>query len=340
MINLKSLTYDALKDFVHELGWEEYRAQQIFSWIWQKGVSDLNKFTNLSKPKRALLSSKSFISELKLIRKEISKDGTEKFLFQLNDENNIESVFIPEKERRTVCVSTQVGCPLRCEICYTGKMGFIRNLEFYEICDQVLQIQKITKKRITNVVFMGMGEPFLNFDESLKAVEILNSDFGLNIGARKITVSTAGIVEGIKRLADSPLQVKLAISLNSGDNEIRNFLMPINRKYPLEVLLKAIKDYTKKKQKRVTFEYVLIKGINEKKKDAKRLIQLLKNIPCKINLISFNPLPGSHFQPPDYLAIIQFRDWLYPYLPAVTIRNSKGSDILAGCGQLRSAFDR
>ncbi len=334
MIDLKSLTFPQLQEFVKNLGWEQYRAQQIFTWIWQKGITDINLMTNLAKLKREQLQKQAYISALKLIERKESQDRAQKFLFKLEDGHNIESVYIPESDRKTVCVSTQVGCALKCVICYTGKIGFTRNLKFSEIADQILQVQILVGERISNVVFMGMGEPFLNYDEVLKAIETINSDFGLNIGARRITVSTSGIVERIYDFADFPLQAKLAISLNAATDELRNELMPINKKYPLKELIKAVKYYVHKKKKRVTFEYVLIKGINDRPQDVRALVNLLKGIPCKINLIPFNSYPKSKFFSPDLSAMQNFADMLYPELPAVTIRKSRGQEILAACGQL------
>ncbi len=332
--NLKSLTFNQLSNLITALGWEDYRAQQIFSWIWQKGITDINQMTNLSKQKRELLKKDYYISALKLIEHKQALDGTQKFLFELKDGNKIESVYIPEGKRRTVCVSVQVGCPLQCAICYTGKIGFIRNLKFYEIVDQLVQVQLLTKERITNVVFMGMGEPFLNYDESLKAIEVINSDFGLNIGARHITISSVGIVERIYDFVEFPLQVKLAISLNATSDKIRNKIMPINKRYPLEKLFSAIRYYTSKKKKRVTFEYVLIKDVNDRPQDIIRLQKLIGKIPCKINIIPFNPFPGSLYQSPSLEETKTFVEKLYPKLLCVTIRKSKGTDILAACGQL------
>lgn len=334
MTNLKSYTFAQIKELVKELGWEEYRAAQIFTWIWQKGINDIDEMTNLAKPKRELLKEKYYISQLKLSTTQQAPDHTQKFLFILADNHNIESVYIPELHRKTVCVSTQVGCALGCKICYTGQIGFKRNLKFFEIADQVLQVQMITQQKLTNVVFMGMGEPLLNYDECLKAVEILNSDFGLNIGARKITISTVGITDKIYEYAKFPLQVKLAISLNGADDKTRNYLMPITKKYPLKELIEAIRYYTKIKRKRVTFEYVLVKGINDQIQDAAKLRKLIVAIPCKINLIPFNPFPGGELKSPDKTEVEKFAEILYPGLPAVTIRKSKGAEILAGCGQL------
>ncbi|OYD14028.1 23S rRNA (adenine(2503)-C(2))-methyltransferase RlmN [candidate division WOR-3 bacterium JGI_Cruoil_03_51_56] len=340
MTDLKSLTQEQLKKLCQELGWQDYRSKQIFSWLWQKNATDIQEMTNLSKEKRNLLASGYYIGQLKPERTARDKDGTRKFTFRLKRDNIIESVFIPGKDRKTVCISTQVGCKLGCKFCYTAKMGFKRNLEWHEIAGQVLAIRKLVNQRITNVVFMGMGEPFLNYDATIEAIKALNSDFGINIGARRITVSTSGIPEAIRRYSRFPLQSKLAISLNASDNETRSMLMPVNRKYPLEKLIPAVREFTQIKNKRVTFEYVLIDGINNRKKDIRQLANLLKAIPCKINLIPFNPFPGTEFCAPPFRSVEDFAEALYPLLPAVTIRKSRGSSILAACGQLAGTTTR
>lgn len=334
MKNLKAFTISELGHWIEKMDWEKYRTQQIFTWIWQKGINEINLMTNLSKPKREQLARDYYISKLKLVETKQAKDHAQKFLFALEDNHKIETVFIPETSRKTVCVSTQVGCGLGCHICYTAQIGFIRNLKFYEIADQILQVQILTKQRISNVVFMGMGEPFLNYAECLKAIETINSDFGLKIGARRITVSTSGIVDRIYDFTDFALQAKLAISLNSAIDQTRNELMPINKKYPLAELIKAIRYYIEKKKKRVTFEYVVIKGVNDRAQDVKALTKLLYGIACKINLIPFNSYPGSKYHSPTIEEIEAFAEKLYPNLPAVTIRKSRGQEILAACGQL------
>lgn len=338
VMNLKTLSFEELRNLFKDLGLEEYRATQVFSWLWKKGVADFDAMTNLSKKLRKKLKNQFYIGSLKCGKVETALDKTKKFLFRLEDNNYIESVFIPDAKRTTVCVSTHVGCPIGCKFCYTGKIGFKRNLAAWEISDQVLQIQKLVTTPISNVVFMGMGEPFLNYEESLKAVEILNHDLGLNIGARKITVSTVGIVPKIYEFADFPLQAKLAISLNAADDRTRNSLIPVNKKYPLEAILTGVRYYIQRRNKRVTFEYLLLKNITDRKLDAINLLKLLKGIPCKINLIPFNPFPESGFQPPEPESVERFAELLYPKLPAVTIRKSRGSEILAGCGQLGGRF--
>jgi 23S rRNA (adenine2503-C2)-methyltransferase len=363
LINLKALDLPSLEAFVAELGYESYRTNQIFAWIWQKGVRDIDLMTNLAKARREELKAKACVSAVKEVKRTEAEDGTAKFLFELEDGLRIESVFIPDPPRRTVCVSTQVGCALGCDICYTGQQGFRRNLKFYEIADQVLHVgllvgatsqsrpdviaSEARQSRgpgpqppvITNVVMMGMGEPMLNLDEVLKAADLINSDLALKIGARHITISTAGIPGGIRRLADHPKQFKLAVSLNATDDKPRERLMPINRAYPLEQLFAAIRYYTEKTRKRVTFEYVLIKGINDTLADARRLIKLLKHVPCKINLIPFNACPNRDYRSPSRESVEAFAQILYPELPAVTTRRSKGAGIRAACGQLSGQAD-
>lgn len=291
--------------------------------------------TDISKALRERLSKEAFIPIHKLIKKEKSSDGAVKFLFELLDGERIESVFIPEGDRRTVCVSTQVGCPLGCIFCRTSLVGFKRNLEWWEIVEQVRAVREEIKERITNVVFMGMGEPFLNYEHVLNALRMLNNvKYGLGIGARKLTVSTVGIVPEIKKFAEVKEQFKLAVSLNATTDEVRSYLMPINKRYPLYSLLDALRYYYEKKRKRITFEYVLIKGVNDKDEDAKRLGRIARSIPSKINLIPYNPCDELPFSPPDDNDIHRFYEILYPFNITVTIRWSKGRDIKAACGQL------
>jgi 23S rRNA (adenine2503-C2)-methyltransferase len=348
MTDLKSLDLPALEKFVAGLGWEKYRARQIFTWIWQRAVSDFDAMTDIAKPRRAELKEKTTISVLKPVGTIRAGDGTTKFAFELEDGLRIESVFIPEPPRRTVCVSSQVGCALGCDLCFTGQAGFRRDLRFHEIADQALQASRLAASDLsdrsdksdriapvlTNVVLMGMGEPMLNLDEVLKACEIINSDLALKIGARHITISTAGIPDGIRRLADHPKQFKLAVSLNATNDETRDRLMPVNRRYPMAEVFEAIRYYTGKTHKRVTFEYVLIRGTNDAPADAQRLIHLLRYIPCKINLIPFNFCPNRDYQRPTPESVEAFAAILYPDLPAVSIRKSKGAEIQAACGQL------
>lgn len=334
-LDLKDCTFSRLEAEFAKLDLPGFRARQVFRWLWQKGVKDTSEMTDIAKPLRERLAEHYRISNLK-IRSRIgsSKEGAIKHLFELADGEQIESVWLRDDPRRTVCVSTQVGCSLACGFCRTGQMGFRRNLTSAEIADQVLTIAKGQSERITNVVFMGMGEPFLNYEASLDAARILNHDLGLNIGARKITISTVGIVPGIRSFAQEPEQFKLAVSLNAADQETRERLMPVAQRYPLNQLIPAVRDYVESKGKRVTFEYVMLRNVNDSKKDANNLITLLAGIGCKINLIPLNPYPGCEFEPPSSEHVSRFMKWIMPHLPTVTLRKSLGSAILAGCGQL------
>ncbi len=334
--NLKDLTIEELKQFCLGKGLEPYRAQQIFRWIWKKGSNRIADITTISRIQRTLLDEYASIETLRELKVQRSKDRSVKFLFGLPDAHSVETMYIPTKKRKTVCVSTQVGCALKCAICNTGKSGFKRNLGAWEIADQVRKVESYTGKRITNVVLMGMGEPLLNYENTLRAVRMLNDDMGMNIGARKITVSTAGIIPGIHALAKETIQVKLAVSLNAATDAKRDSLMPINKKYNLRKLMDALDQYYTHKGKRITFEYVIIKGINDSFSDAKALAEITKRVPCKINVIPCNPVPGTRFFPPDSNRVKRFIEFLYPIAPSVTLRESRGRDISGACGQLRS----
>ncbi|MCL6466543.1 MAG: 23S rRNA (adenine(2503)-C(2))-methyltransferase RlmN [candidate division WOR-3 bacterium] len=334
MTDIKSFTLEQLIQYGEKCGWEKYRARQLFLWLYQKNATSFDEMTNLSKNFRQELSKQFYISNLSPIRILSSPDSTVKLTFALQDDNIIESVLLFDQNRRTVCVSTQVGCPLNCRICATAKLGFKRNLKWFEIVEQIQALIRQTNTTPTNIVFMGMGEPLLNLDEVLEAVKTINSDYGLKIGARRITISTAGIPDGIYRLAQFPLQIRLAVSLNATNDQTRSMIMPINKRYPLKILFEAIRAYYAQTHRRITFEYVLLDGINNLPEDISRLVRLLEGIPCKINLIPFNPFPGSPFRPPTPAAVKRFALALYPHLPTVTIRKSKGGKILAGCGQL------
>lgn len=330
-----------MEGFLQKLGETKYRAKQIAKWVFQKGISDFDLMTNISKRVRELLKSKTYISKLKLIIKQKTKiDQTEKYLFELEDKERIETVLIKEKRRNTLCISTQVGCKLNCAFCATGKMGFKRNLTFGEIVDQIIQVKNLipSREKIDNIVMMGMGEPLLNYENVIKATEIITSELGLSISAKKITLSTCGIIPQIKKLAKENLKVKLAISLNATTDQTRNKLMPINKKYPLSKLLSTVKSYAIDTKRRITFEYILIGDVNDSDEDALRLAKLIRGIPCKINLIAYNPIVSIEFEKPSKERIEKFRDILYPRCPAVIIRKSKGEDIGAACGQLRGDY--
>ncbi len=338
MRNIKSFSFDELVKEVADIGLERYRAIQIFSWLWKHGVTDFEGMTNLSKSLRRQLSGSFYIGTLKKLKEKHGDDGTVKFLFELEDGESIESVFIPESSRKTICVSTQVGCPLGCVFCASSRIGFRRNLLAWEIIEQIISIKFLLNTDVSNVVFMGIGEPFLNLTEVLKAIAIINSPDALNIGARHITVSTAGVVDGIMALSQSPSRIKLAISLNATTDALRSHLMPINRKYPLKSLFKAVRAYARRQKVRVSFEYILIDGVNDKKADALRLAKLVRGIPCKVNLIPLNEIPDVSLHRSPDSRILDMIDRLKPYPVTLTLRKSKGSEIMAGCGQLRGGY--
>jgi 23S rRNA (adenine2503-C2)-methyltransferase len=333
-VRLKTLDKSGLSEWIDSIGEKPYRGRQLWSWMYGKGASSFDDMTDLSKAFRLKLAD---LAELETLRLERETDsgltGTRKFLWECGDGVRIETVFIPDADRRTVCVSSQAGCALGCAFCATGGMGFIRNLESWEIVEQVLGSRRITGIRPTNIVVMGMGEPFLNYENVLKAMDVLSDPAGPAIGHRRITISTAGIVPGIRRFTREGRPYKLAISLNATADAIRSKIMPVNRTYPMAGLLSAVKEYTGKTGKRVTFEYVLIRNVNDSMEDAERLLKLLKNLPCKVNLIPFNPGAGK-FQRPDDGRVSAFLEAIKPLASPVIVRMSRGTDISAACGQL------
>jgi len=346
--NLKGLSLAELQIFVEELGEKKYRAVQLYRWLYANAAQSFDEMTDISKDFRKVLSQISYISNLQLVAQNVSIDSTIKYLFKLNDDLAIESVLIPstkksseEEKRLTLCVSTQVGCPLDCKFCATGIMGFTRNLTAGEIVDQVIQVQQNSQKRITNLVYMGMGEPMLNYENVMKSIDIINDDNGLNIGARHITISTAGYADKIRQLADEERPVKLALSLHSLDNEKRTRLMPITKKYSVDELIKALEYYYHKTRRRPTFEYILFAGFNDTTADVKSFIKLSRRIPCKVNLIPFHSIAfmypsgiGTSLKPTPAPRIEAFADALRKTDITVMVRGSSGQDINAACGQL------
>lgn len=333
-ITVVGLTLEEMEQLMTSIGQPIYRGHQLFNWVYQKGINRFDEMTNFAKPLRQRLVDLAEIRHVMIENQIDSPDGqTTKFLFRLRDGLHIESVWMIEGKRRTICLSSQVGCALGCRFCATGKMGFKRNLNAGEIVDQLLAIQRIIGQTATNVVIMGMGEPLLNYDEVIRACEIISHDKGIAIGKRKITISTAGIVPTIKRFADEGQRFKLAISLNAVDNESRSQLMPINKKYPLPDLLEAARYYAAKSRYRVTFEYILLAGQNDQPQHAQQLARLLSGLKCKINIIPYNPT-DDHFKAPTEQVI---NDFIKPFLKmnvVVSVRRSKGVDIGAACGQL------
>ena len=324
-----------VEDLVSKYGWEPYRAQQIVSWVYLKGVTDFDAMANLPRKMRDELKHIAYVSSLTPLRLLTSKDGTRKYLFVLQDGMEIETVVIPEKKHLTICLSTQLGCALRCRFCNTGRLGLIRNLTTAEILNQLEAVLRDFGDRegLKNIVFMGMGEPLANYEAVLKTLEIILHPFGFNFSHRRVTLSTAGLIPELRRLG-SENPVNLAISLNAADNQTRTFLMPINRRYPLEALLTACKEYPLPSRKRITFEYVLIAGVNDAPRDAHTLARLLQNMRGKINLIPLNEHPGTEFKKPTAAVIEAFLDILLSHGYTVTVRESGGQDIMAACGQL------
>lgn len=343
--DLKSLTRSELINWFANEGYPAFRGKQVFNWIYKNGVQDFDEMNNLPLKLKEELREKSYISSNLILKDALStSDGTVKYLWSLSDCETIESVYLPflEDGRHSVCISSQVGCAVDCKFCATGNNGFVRNLTPGEIVEQVLKIQRIISKkefgkpRISNLVFMGMGEPLANLEAVLKAVHIINDDKGLGIGQRKITISTSGIVSKIKELAEKEMQIVLAISLNAPNNLLRDSLMPINKRYPIEDLLTAVKYYIKKTSRRVTFEYVLIDKINDSKELAEELAYLLKGLLCHVNLIPLNPVEEFNFKSPSKKCINEFRDILVSKGIETTIRQERGNSIEAACGQLRT----
>ena len=332
--DLKDKTLEELEQLVTELGQKKYLTEYIFQFIHVENVTEISQITPLSKAFRQELTEKGYyISGLVIARKLEDKDGSAKYLFTLEDGNQIETVLLPEGKRRTVCISTQVGCNLDCLFCATGKMGFRRNLSAGEIVDQLETIEADSGK-ITNVVYMGMGEPLLNYEAVIKSIRILNHEKSKNIGIRHITVSTCGIVPGIKKLAREDIQPRLAVSLNAPADELRTQLMPINKKYPLVELLKSIRDYQHVTHRRVTFEYVMIKGKNDSAEHSKMLLKLLRGIMCHVNLIEHNPHPGCDFAGSGSERMKDFAAVLENAGIETTMRFKMGRGIKAACGQL------
>ncbi len=331
MINLLDLDRDDIAALIDD---KPYRASQIFEWVFGKYVTAIDEMTNLSKDLRQQLSEKAGIFYPEVVGRQTSSDGTEKFAYRTHDGHVIESVLIPDGDHWTVCVSSQVGCSMGCRFCYTARLGFKRNLTVGEIVAQIICPRRTFPERhIRNVVFMGMGEPLLNYDNVIKAIRIITDNRGPDFSTRRITVSTCGIVPGIEKLSDE-LPIGLAVSLNSSTDEQRSYLMPINKKYPQELLLATLKKYPLANRRRITIEYVLLGGVNDSVADARRLVRLLHGIKVKVNLIPFNPWPGSELQAPTADAVQAFEDVLRDSPLTVMLRREKGKDILAACGQL------
>jgi 23S rRNA (adenine2503-C2)-methyltransferase len=347
-IDIKSLLFNELEEELHKLDEPSYRAGQITDWLYKKRVDSIEKMTDLPQSLRERLAEKFSFSKIDVVRVLGSRDTTRKFLFRLSDANLIESVLIPaspalygeKSDRRTVCISTQVGCAYGCKFCASGLEGFSRNLRANEIIDQIIAIERAGGEKIDNIVFMGMGEPLANFENTMRAIRIVNAPWALGIGARHITVSTSGLAPQIRKLADEPLQFRLAVSLHGATDEVRNRVMPINRKYNIETLLSACDYYTAHKNQRLTFEYILIAGVNDADEQARLLAQHAKRLFAKVNLIPYNTVDGLEWSRPSRNRQEKFLSILRAHKIAATLRREKGHDIDAACGQLRLQTSR
>ncbi|MCP4703156.1 MAG: 23S rRNA (adenine(2503)-C(2))-methyltransferase RlmN [candidate division Zixibacteria bacterium] len=334
-INLLGKTLIEFEQIVTDLGEKPFKGRQLFKWLYNIGQYDFDKMTDLSLQLREKLNEMYIFEDLNLIEKKSSSDFADKLLFRLDDNKLIETVAITEGDNRTICVSSQAGCALGCKYCATGKLGFGRDLTVGEMIGQFLTVRKLYGEEVIgNIVFMGMGEPLLNYDNLINAIKIITSDMGLAIPARKITISTAGIIPKIIALADSGMKVNLAISLNSAFAEKRKILMPVANKYNLDKLFEAARYFARKRKKMITFEYILFKGINDSIADAKKLTEKIKGISCKINLLAYNPVDGLDYERPSEKQVDHFAGILSPMVPVVTVRKSRGADISAACGQL------
>ncbi|MDO8535569.1 MAG: 23S rRNA (adenine(2503)-C(2))-methyltransferase RlmN [Candidatus Omnitrophota bacterium] len=336
-IDVKNISKDELIKELVRIGEKPYRATQVFRWLYKTGVKSFDEMTDLNKELREKLKDEFHITKVALLDSKRSFiDGTTKYLLKMEDSQTIESVFLPEEERTTLCLSSQVGCKFGCSFCASAPFGFVRNLKASEIMDEVLFIKAHNKDRmITNIVFMGIGEPLDNYNNVMRAIRILNDEDAFKIGARKITISTCGIIPGMERLAGEKLQVELSVSLHSPDDKIRSKLVPINKRYPLKDLIAACKDYTEQTKRIITFEYILIKGVNASEGDAFKLAKLLAGLNCKVNLISCNQIKAKDYEAPSTDGVKYFFRTLKSRGVNVMLRKSKGEDIDAGCGQLR-----
>lgn len=339
MKNILDFNLEDLKLWMEENGEGKFRAKQIFEWIYKKGVFNFDDMTNISKNTKDKLRSYFYIGVPEIADKYISNiDGTQKFLFQYKDGNIIESVIMKYKHGNSICVSTQVGCKMGCKFCASTIGGIVRNLTYGEIAGQILKAQYEIGERISNVVLMGSGEPLDNYDNVVRFIELINSDEGLNIGQRHITLSTCGIVPKIKELADKKMQITLAISLHAPNDDIRKNMMPIANKYPLSELMDACRYYYMKTNRRITFEYALVKGVNDKRENAQELCILLKGLLSHVNLIPINEIKENNYKKSNMEDINIFKDTLTRCGIETTIRREMGSDINAACGQLRKNY--
>ncbi len=326
---------DGLRAAFEARGIPAFRASQVIRWLFVKGASSFDQMTDLARPFRESLAQEWDLHVLAMPKTEVSRDGTQKWLFALRDGNLIETVLIPERRRNTVCVSTQVGCAMKCTFCLTGTEGFVRNLSMAEILDQIVQV-KIARPdlSVTNVVLMGMGEPLLNYDAVVRAIRVMTDPQGLGFSTRRVTLSTVGVLPKLRRLLDD-VSVSLAISLHGASDEVRNRLVPLNRRYPIADLIRACRELPLPSRRRITFEYTLIDGVNDSLEEADRLVHLLRGLPAKVNLIPLNENPGLPWRRPPEARVEAFRERLRSRSVHAVRRATRGEDISAACGQLK-----
>lgn len=335
MKNIKDYNLEELKEELKSIGEKSFRAEQIFKWLYQDKVKSFDDMTNLSLELREKLKENYTICNFKILKKQESSDGTKKYLFDVLDGNAIETVLMSYHHGYSICVSSQIGCKMGCKFCASTGIKFVRSLTSGEIVEQILAVEQDENIRISNIVFMGIGEPLDNFDNVINAVKIINNPKGLNIGARHISISTSGLVPMIYKLAEQNTQCTLSISLHATTNEKRSSMMPVNNAYNIEELIQACKDYIKVTNRRISFEYALAKDNNDNLEDAKRLVKLLKGMLCHVNLIPINKIENGEYTKSSNENIIKFRDYLNDHGIVATIRRELGSDIDAACGQLR-----
>ena len=335
MKNIKDYNLDSLKEEFVNMGEKPFRAEQVFKWLYEEKVKEFDEMTNLSLALREKLKENYTMCNFNILKKQESSDGTKKYLFDILDGNAIETVLMSYHHGYSLCVSSQVGCKMGCKFCASTGIQFARNLTSGEIVEQILAVEQDNNIRISNIVFMGIGEPLDNYDNVVNAIRIINNQKGINIGARHISISTSGLVPKIYKLAEENIQCTLSISLHATTNEKRSSMMPVNNVYPIEELLKACKDYINKTNRRISFEYALAKDNNDNLEDAKRLVHLLKGMICHVNLIPINKIENGAYTKSSNENIMKFRDYLNDHGIVATIRRELGSDIDAACGQLR-----
>jgi len=334
-VNLLGYTRPQLEQLMQSMGQQPYKGRQMFNWLYRVRQYDFQLMTDLSKEVRARLDEQYTFEPMKPELESVSQDGTRKFLFHLPDGHPVETVLIPDDDRRTVCISSQAGCALACRFCATGTLGLLRDLTVGEIVGQLLFLrEKFGDDAFTNIVMMGMGEPLNNFENVVESIRIISDPMGLGHAAKRVTVSTSGVTPKIRKLADTGLKARLALSLHAATQEKRLKIMPIAQTFGLEKLMDAVRYFAEKTKDRVTIEYILFKGFNDQKEDIKALTRLLHGIPCKINILAYNPVEGLPFERPTDDDVDRFARELYPKVRAVTVRKSRGRDIDAACGQL------